>query len=205
MRKIITIIFMFVSIFLFTSCNRNAGNETVDTTYKPNDTIEIIKNPNNDSKSIVIYFSRTNNTEKIANFIVDLKNADKFEIEAKIPYTDDDINYKTNCRANDEQANPEARPEIAGYKMDFSSYEIIYLGYPIWHTQAPKIMYTFVESYDLTGKTIIPFCTSKSSTIGDSATNLEALTHQGTWLMGKRFYSTSSKEDVSEWLDSISL
>ena len=117
----------------------------------------------------------------------------------------DDINYKTNCRANDEQANPEARPEIAGNKMDFSSYEIIYLGYPIWHTQAPKIMYTFVESYDLTGKTIIPFCTSKSSTIGDSATNLEALTHQGTWLMGKRFYSTSSKEDVSEWLDSISL
>ncbi len=160
---------------------------------------------NNENNAIVIYFSRTNNTEKIANYIIELTNTESYEILAKIPYTDDDIKYYTNCRADQEQNDPTARPEIGSEIIDLSTYDIIYLGYPIWHGQAPKIMYTFVESYDLTNKTIIPFCTSASSPIGSSATNLAKIEPNANWLAGKRFSATSTKNEVEEWLNSINI
>ena len=173
------------------------GNKKNDSSTKGTDSY---------SKSIVIYFSRTNNTEKIANYIIDITNSDKYEIEAKTPYTNADINYNdSNSRTSIEQNDSTCRPEIGSSVIDLTKYDVIYLGYPIWWGQAPKIMYTFVESYDLSNKTIIPFCTSGSSEIGSSATNLEKSTNNAKWLSGKRFDSSSSKNDVKEWIDTINL
>lgn len=205
MKKIIvTLIGIFMILCLVGCSNQNKNTKDNKTDISSDETEN--KNGNlNNSESITIYFSRTNNTEKIANYIIEITGSDKYEIEAKIPYTDDDIKYYTNCRADKEQNDPTARPEIAGDKIDLSKYSIIYLGYPIWHGDAPKIMYTFVEGYDLNGKTIFPFCTSGSSPVGLSAINLSKLTNQGTWKDGKRFSSTVTKDEVQTWLDSLGI
>lgn len=161
---------------------------------------------NGTQKFIVVYFSRTNNTERIAGFVKESTDSDSYEILAKVPYTDADINYNdSNSRANREQNDSAARPEIGSDPIDLSSYDVIYLGYPIWWGQAPKILYTFVESYDLSGKTIVPFCTSASSSIGSSATNLAGSATDATWLTGKRFSSSSSKSEVSAWLSALNI
>ena len=156
------------------------------------------------NKSIVIYFSRTNNTERIAEFIIEETSSDSYEILAKVPYSDEDINYNnSNSRANREQNDSTARPEIGSDTIDLTDYDVIYLGYPIWWGQAPKILYTFVESYDLSGKTIVPFCTSASSGIGSSATNLAQSAPSANWLTGRRFSSSAGKSEVATWLVSI--
>ena len=156
-------------------------------------------------KALVAYFSATGNTEGIANYIVDITSADKYEIEAAVPYTADDLKYYTNCRADREQNDPNARPEIANKIENIDDYDTIFLGYPIWHGQAPKIIYTFLESYDFGGKTIIPFCTSASSGIGSSATNLHKLAENASWLSGTRFSSSASRSSVAAWINGLGL
>lgn len=194
MKKIYLLISLLV-LFMLVGCKKKTTTKIITT-----------KESSSNAKSIVIYFSRTNNTEKIANYIVEITSSDKYEIEAKVPYTDSDINYSdSNSRTSIEQNDPTSRPEIGSDKIDLSNYDVIYLGYPIWWGQAPKIMYTFVESYNLSGKTIIPFCTSGSSEIGSSATNLEKSSKDAKWLSGKRFSSSASKNDVKEWIDKIDL
>lgn len=154
---------------------------------------------------IVVYFSCTGNTRTIAKTIQNELNADIYEIKAKNPYTEDDIKYYTDCRADREQKDPSARPEIAGDLPDISGYNIVFLGYPIWHGQAPKIVYTFLESVDMSGKIIIPFCTSGSSPIGSSATNLHPLTSDAKWKDGKRFAAEASKEEIHNWISGLYL
>ncbi len=136
----------------------------------------------------------------LAEYIKDELNADIYEIEAKVPYTDDDIKYYTDCRADKEQKDPSARPEIAGELPDLSKYDTVYLGYPIWHGQAPKIIYTFLESIDVSGKTVIPFCTSGSSPVGSSAGNLHPIAPDAVWKDGTRFAAGTSREEIKEWL-----
>lgn len=123
---------------------------------------------------------------------------------AEDPYTEADLAYYTNCRADQEQNNPSVRPEISGSVENMENYDIIVLGYPIWHGQAPRIISTFLESYDFSGKTVIPFCTSHSSGIGSSADNLHSLCPDSTiWAEGRRFEAGTSKNTVMEWLDSM--
>ena len=152
------------------------------------------------SRTIVVYFSRTGHTKPIAEFIRDELDAAIFEITAEIPYTDNDIKYYTDCRADREQKDPAARPGIAGEMPDLSEYDTVYLGYPIWHGQAPKIIYTFLESVDLSGKTVIPFCTSASSPVGTSAENLHPLASNALWKDGTRFAIGTAREEIVEWL-----
>lgn len=156
------------------------------------------------SKILVAYFSRTGNTRPLAEYAAEYYSADFFEIEAATPYTDDDIKYYTDCRADREQNDPTARPEIAGSVAEMEKYDVIVLAYPIWHGQAPRIINTFLESYDFSGKTIIPFCTSASSGIGSSATNLHPLVSDtATWIDGKRFAAGTDKEELTKWLGSV--
>ena len=154
---------------------------------------------------IVVYFSRTGHTKPLAEYIKDELKADIYEIEAKIPYTDDDIKYYTDCRADREQKDPSARPEIAGELPDLSKYDTIFLGYPIWHGQAPKIIYTFLESVNVSGKTVIPFCTSASSPVGSSAENLHPLAPAAVWKDGTRFAIGTSREEIKEWLNHMNV
>ena len=160
----------------------------------------------NNSDTLVIYFSRTGNTEKIAQYLIELTGADSYVIEAAVPYTDADIKYQDdNCRANKEQNDKTVRPEIANPIASIDSYDTIFLGYPIWWGQEPRIIDTFLESYDFSDKTLIPFCTSGSSGIGTSEKNIKALVSIGNQLEGKRFPSSATKEDVKVWYDTLPL
>ena len=152
-------------------------------------------------KTAVVYFSRTNNTEKIAKMIAKQTNSDIYEIEAKVSYTDEDIDWTvSDSRANREQNDATARPEIASIP-DISSYDMIYLGYPIWWGTLPKIMNTFIETKALEGKKIAAFCTSGSSGIG---TSVSALRSYDLDVIGsQRFSASASENEVEIWLKEL--
>ena len=157
------------------------------------------------SSILVVYFSTDDTIRAAAFTIADELSADLFEIQPVEPYTADDVNYhNSQSRTSIEQNDPQARPAIAVLPEDLSRYDTIILGYPIWWGQAPRILYTFMESVDLTGKTIIPFCTSGSSGVGSSASNLQKLTGESTvWLDAKRISNGSSAEEIRAWAKSL--
>ena len=156
--------------------------------------------------TLVAYFSATGNTEGVAEHLQTALDADLYEIVPEVAYTSEDLNYSSDdCRANREQNDPDARPAIDGSVENMDSYDVIFLGYPIWWGEAPKIISTFLESYDFTGKTIVPFCTSGSSGIGSSAEHLADLAGSSTWLEGARFAPGASQEEVAAWVDSLEL
>ncbi len=166
---------------------------------------EVFKETETGSDTLVIYFSRTGNTEKIAEYLIELTGADSYVIEAAVPYSDDDIKYQTDCRANREQNDKTVRPEIADPIDSIGSYDTIFLGYPIWWGEEPRIIDTFLECYDFSDKTVIPFCTSASSGIAASEKNIADLVPIGKQLEGRRFPASATKEDVQEWYDSLPL
>ena len=183
MKKIF-VFFILALSFTFTVCAQNSGTDT--------------------RKILVVYFSCTGTTETIAGHIAAATGGQRYKIEPEIPYTSADLNYSNNnCRANKEQNNPSARPGIKGNAANMEQYDIIFLGYPIWWGQAPKIIYTFLERYDFSGKTIVPFCTSGSSGIGSSDTNLRARASSAHWISGRRFSGGASKTEVSRWVESL--
>ena len=162
--------------------------------------------PQEGADVLVAYFSATGNTENIAEHLVSILDADLYEIVPEEPYTSEDLDYSnSDCRANREQNDPTARPAISGGVEDLEDYEVVFLGYPIWWGDAPKIISTFLETYDFDGKTIVPFCTSGSSSIGGSVSDLEALTDGATWLEGQRFSGSASQETVAQWVGSLDL
>ena len=154
------------------------------------------------SDVLVACFSATGNTRAVAETLAELLDADLYEIVPAEPYTEEDLDYgNSQSRTSLEMDDPDARPAIAGELPDLTGYTTLYLGYPIWHGEAPRILATFVESCDLTGLTVRPFCTSGSSGISRSAEGLEALASAGTWLEGARFSSDVSEEELRSWLD----
>lgn len=158
------------------------------------------------SRVLVAYFSATNTTEGVAEHIANGLNADLYEIIPEDPYTDADLNYNdNNSRTTIEMNDPNARPVISGSIENMEQYDIVFIGYPIWWGEAPRIVSTFVESYDFSGKTIVPFCTSGGSGIGSSATNLEQLTSGADWLDGRRLNGSDSQDTVMEWVNSLGL
>ena len=158
------------------------------------------------SDTIVVYFSRTGNTEKIADYLLEITGADSYVIQAAVPYSDEDIAYNnSSCRADQEQNDKTVRPEIADPISSLDGYDTVFLGYPIWWGEEPRIIDTFLESYDLSEKTVIPFCTSGSSGISVSEKNIAALVPIGEQLAGKRFSASASKDEVQQWYDSLPL
>ncbi len=149
-------------------------------------------------KTAVVYFSVSNVTGRIAKIIAEKLGADIFEIEPKVSYTDDDLNWRDmGCRANREQNDVSARPEIAN-EINLDGYDKVYLGYPIWWNTLPKIINTFVETHALDGKEIVAFCTSGSSSID---TSISALKEYGLNIANnKRLEANVSEEDIKNWL-----
>lgn len=179
--------------------NRPSGGETPAVPETPN-------TPSAGGKVLIAYFSATNNTESIANHLDAILDADLYEIVPEQPYTGADLNYNdADCRANREQNDAGARPAISGSVDNMEQYDLIFLGYPIWWGQAPKIISTFLESYDLAGKTIVPFCNSGSSDIGSSAANLHSLASSATWQNGQRFSGGASRSAVETWVNGLGL
>ena len=154
-------------------------------------------------KTLVAYFSRTGNTKPLAEYAAEYLGATLFEITAKIPYTDEDIAYYTDCRADREQKDESARPEIATAVENMDEYDTVIIAHPIWHGIAPRIISTFLESYDFSSKTLLTFCTSASSPLGQSAKQLQELTPNSTWLESKRFAIGTSREEIEKWLEDV--
>lgn len=159
-----------------------------------------------DGNTLVVYFSATGNTEQAATYIADLTGGDLFELEPADPYTDEDLNYSNeDSRVSQEYEALRNVELVADTVENWDSYDTVFIGYPIWWGIAAWPVDTFVEANDFTGKTVIPFCTSSSSGLGESGELLAQLAGTGDWQEGMRFRSSVSEADVQEWLDGLNL
>ena len=157
---------------------------------------------------LVVYYSATGNTENVANYIAQATGGDVFEITPAEPYTSDDLNWSDeNSRVTREHEDESLRDvELTTTQVEnWENYDTVFLGYPIWWGIAAWPVDGFVEANDFTGKTVIPFCTSSSSGLGESGELLAELAGTGDWQEGQRFRSSTSQEDVNQWVDSLGL
>ena len=155
---------------------------------------------------LIAYYSATGNTEAVANMIADATGGDLFELEPTEPYTDDDLNWSDdNSRVSQEHENEDQRDVelVSTTPENWDSYDTVFIGYPIWWGIAAWPVDHFVEDNDFTGKTVIPFCTSASSGIGDSGELLADMAGTGDWQEGQRFRSSVSDEDLVAWVESL--
>lgn len=190
---------LLFSISACASCNTTTEDEPL----KENPTPET--GAVNGRDVLVAYFSCTGTTEGIAEGIADITGASTFRIEAEEPYTAADLDYNSDCRANREQNNPHARPAIKSMPDGLDRYDVVFLGYPIWWGEAPRIISTFLESGDFKGKTIVPFCTSHSSGLGSSDRNLHSLAPDAVWIPGRRFAGNTSRTEIEKWISGLDI
>lgn len=161
-----------------------------------------------DGKALVVYYSATGTTKRVAQLIADAIGADLFEVEPAEPYTTADLNYSDkNSRVSREHDDESLRDVVlvSAEVPDWDSYDTVFIGYPIWWGGAAWSMNGFVTANDFTGKTVIPFATAASSGMGDSGTDLAKLAGTGDWLDGQRFFSSTTADDIQSWLDTLGL
>ena len=189
-----------------TSTNQS-GNEEADTNSEnTTDTTENTSTGN--GKTLVVCYSASGNTKDVAEKIAKITEADLFEIEPVEPYTDDDLDWTDDdSRVSREHDDESLRDvELVSTTVDnWDSYDTVYIGYPIWWGIAAWPVDGFIEANDFTGKTVIPFCTSSSSDLGDSGNLLEEAAGTGNWLEGQRFSSRVSQEEIQTWLEGLGL
>ena len=158
------------------------------------------------SRILVVYFSATGTTRGVAEKLAEGLSADLYEIVPAEPYTSADLNYNNSrSRTSIEMDDPACRPAIAGELPDLSAYDTILIGYPIWWGDAPRILSSFVEQVDLSGKTLAVFFTSGSSGLGSSMRHLEQQSGAGTWLEGRRFTGRTTVEELVNWAGSLGI
>ena len=176
--------------------------------FRTMNTPETPETPAEESNVLVAYFSATGNTERVANAIAEATGGDLFELTPADPYTDADLDWTDeSSRVVREYENPEERDVALTVDTpdNWADYDVVYLGYPIWWGIAAWPVDGFVEANDFTGKTVIPFCTSSSSGLGESGQLLADLAGTGTWLEGQRFRGGASQADVAAWVERLNL
>ena len=204
MKKYTALLLGMFLVCGLSACSGTSISETADTGQPDMADTGEETNETSDKDVLVIVFSATGNTKEAAGKIAAIENADLYEIIPAQPYTDADLNYNdSGSRATKEQNDASARPEVGNGDIDLSGYSRIYIGYPIWWGQEPRIMDTFVEQHDFYDAEVIPFCTSGSSGIGRSGTDLASLAGTGRWLEGRRFRSGVSEDELRSWIDEI--
>lgn len=160
------------------------------------------------SNVLVVYYSATGNTAEVAQYIVDSTGGDLFEIQPVEPYTSDDLDWTDdNSRVSQEYYDESLRDvELVADTVDnWNQYDTVFIGYPIWWGIAAWPVDGFVEANDFSGKTVIPFCTSSSSGLGESGQLLADMAGTGDWQEGQRFRSSASQEDVQSWIEELGL
>lgn len=218
MKKVLLFLLALTFVFTLFACGSGNSGEVSDSTSaqipSASETSEESKTSaqetegNKDGKTLVVYFSATGNTEEVANHIVAATGADIFKLEPVNAYTDDDLKYKDNdSRVSREHDNPEEQNiELVKTSVEnWDEYDTVFIGYPIWWGTAAWPVNGFVKDNDFTGKTVIPFCTSGSSEIGESGKLLEEMAGSGNWIDGHRFSSNSSESDVISWVGELGL
>ena len=210
--KIIATLLMILSMLAFAGCSKTndtaeepAESETAQAEEQETASDETASNnAQNGSDVLVVYFSATGTTKGVAEKIASITGADIYEIKAAQEYTEADLDWNdSDSRTTNEQNDKSVRPEIGSDPVSLEGYSTIYIGFPIWWGEEPRIMDTFVESYDFDGKTMIPFCTSGGSGIGMSGKNLESNAGSGNWLDGERFGGSVSEEELQAWIDGL--
>lgn len=227
-KKITAALLALIMLLTFTACSggneekENAGNtEASQSSARDNPALsdkaendggQTAETPGGDvsepegNKILVAYFSATNNTEGVAQKLAHGLGADLYEITPAQPYTDEDLNYNNSqSRSSAEMNNPNARPAISGSVKNMEQYGTVFIGYPIWWGEAPRIMSTFIESYDFSGKTLVGFCTSGSSGFGNSDSALRSAASGAKWLDGQRFSAGASADDVLAWANGLGI
>ena len=154
------------------------------------------------SKALVAYFSASGVTAKLAKRLADGIGADLFEIKAETPYTKADLNWMNKkSRSSVEMNDRSCRPAISSRVDDMAQYDVVFVGFPVWWYREPSIIDTFMESYDFSGKTVVPFATSGMSGIGDSGKNMQELAAGARVFPGQRFSNNASSEKLKKWAD----
>ncbi|WP_367566213.1 flavodoxin [Lacrimispora sp.] len=181
----------------------SADNQSEDATEVMQS--EVQENEGGPAKVLVAYYSASGNTERIANLVAEASEADTFVITPVEEYTDADLVWRDeSSRVNQEHEDENRHVELISTEAgDFDSYEVIFIGYPIWWGDASWVVDDFVKNNDFTGKTVIPFATSSSSPLGESGTKLAAMAGTGEWMEGKRFSSGADESEVKEWVSSL--
>ena len=159
-------------------------------------------------KTLIVYYSASGNTEEVANYIASATGGDLFEIVPTEIYTDADLNWTDDdSRVSREHDNEEERnvPLVSDTVDNWDEYDTVFIGYPIWWGIAAWPVDGFIKANDFTGKTVIPFCTSASSGLGESGELLEEMAGTGEWLEGERFRSGASEETVRSWVEGLGL
>lgn len=157
-------------------------------------------------KTLIVYFSATGNTKAAAEAIAAATGGDLLELEPAEPYTSADLDYNNTGSCVSREHNDETQRDVALKATaadNWADYDTVYIGYPIWWGIAAWPVDTFVKANDFTGKTVIPFCTSGSSDIGESGAQLAALAGTGDWQTGKRFPSAVTQQEVTDWVKSL--
>ena len=220
-EKLLTLSLAAVMALSLAACGGNdssdqSANQTQEEAAPPADTAENAAAPESsgdgaaaaDGNVLVVYYSASGNTETAANYIAQATGGDIFEITPVEPYTSDDLNWTDdNSRVSREHEDESLRDvELTTTEVEnWDSYDTVFIGYPIWWGIAAWPVDGFVEANDFSGKTVIPFCTSSSSGLGQSGELLAQLAGTGDWQEGQRFRSSASQEDVNEWVDSLGL
>lgn len=216
MKKLTVLFLSLALVFALAACSNNTQNENETQSTEPqsqsesNTSAEPSGEDNivSSGKTLVVYFSASGNTENAANYIAKATNGDLFELVPKKEYTDADLNWRDeSSRVNYEHDNESARNiELVSSTVDnWDEYDVVFIGYPIWWGIAAWPVDTFIKANDFTGKTVIPFCTSTSSGLGQSGELLKEAAGTGNWLDGERFQSGVTESEVAEWVNSLGI
>lgn len=216
MKKLFSVIMACTLLLSLTACKNNENfnkdkDLSAETDISSKESVqaedtEPAESGESTNKELVVYFSATGNTESVAEVLAQMQEADLYKITPEQPYTDDDLNYgDETTRATVEQNDKNARPAISGGIDNIEKYDVIYLGTPIWWGDMPRILYTFFDTYDLSGKTIAPFCTSGGSGVAEIVETIEGLEPSATITEGLRTSASNAEGDIMQWLRNISL
>lgn len=199
MKKIVLALLLMLFVVAGCSANNQSAENQANTDDNTNEQTNDQTTTTDDSKILIAYFSRSGNTEEIANQINELVSGTLVKIETVEPYPD---SYSETVDIAQQELEQNARPAIQNLNIDMNDYDTIFIGYPIWWHDAPMAVYTFLESYDFTGKTVIPFCTSGGSDIDESLSGIEAAVSGVTLLEG---LTANDSSDVQSWLENIGI
>lgn len=187
---------------------KKAGRATITAKFsgkKLSCSVVVSNKSSKDKKILIAYFSQTGKTENVAQKLQKLTGGDLLRIKEKDKYTSD---YDKLTKIAKRELNKNARPKVTTEARNIKSYDVVYVGYPIWWGEAPHIVYNLVENVSLRGKTVVPFCTSISSGLGKSAKNLKknaVISGKTKWLKGRNFYDVPSQKTVNKWVKSLKL
>lgn len=176
-------------------------SSTPETTTEPDPSSSEPEQTEEGERTLVVYFSATGNTKAVAEKIAELTGADIYEIVPAEPYTADDLDYNvSDCRANREMNDASARPAIGSDSIDVSGYDTVMIGYPIWWGTMPRIINTFLDTYDLSGKVILPFCTSGGSGVSQSVSDIRSVEPDADVRAGLRARNAQDS-GIESWLN----